>query len=103
MLAWAMGSTNGHVTSALWMDGQLYVVESTVKDSYWYLLARPRAQRACVIGRWQADRRHSAHALSAVAQAGRSRQLHRTASLAALRVCLPASERRVRRRLCGRH
>jgi len=35
MLAWAMGSTTGHTASALWMDGQLFVVESTAKDSYW--------------------------------------------------------------------
>lgn len=35
MLAFAMGSTTGHVTTALWMGGELYVVESTVKDSYW--------------------------------------------------------------------
>jgi hypothetical protein len=38
MLAWAMGATNGHVAGALWIDGQLYVVESTIKDSYWYPL-----------------------------------------------------------------
>lgn len=36
MLAWAMGSTTGHVTVALRDDsGQLYVTESTVKDAYW--------------------------------------------------------------------
>jgi hypothetical protein len=35
VLAFAMGSTTGHVTTALWIDGELYVVESTVKDSYW--------------------------------------------------------------------
>jgi hypothetical protein len=35
LLAWAMGSTTGHVTTALWMDNELYVVESTVADSYW--------------------------------------------------------------------
>jgi hypothetical protein len=35
MLAWAMGSTTGHVTTALWIDGELYVAESTVVDSYW--------------------------------------------------------------------
>jgi len=30
-----MGSTTGHVTSAQWIDGELYVVESTIDDSYW--------------------------------------------------------------------
>jgi hypothetical protein len=35
MLGWAMGSTNGHVTSAQWIDGELFVVESTIDDSYW--------------------------------------------------------------------
>lgn len=35
MLAWAMGSTTGHTTTALWMDGELYITESTVTDSYW--------------------------------------------------------------------
>jgi len=35
LLGWAMGSTNGHVTMALWMDGELFVVESTIQDSYW--------------------------------------------------------------------
>lgn len=35
MLAWAMGSTTGHTTVALRMDGELYVAESTVADSYW--------------------------------------------------------------------
>jgi hypothetical protein len=35
MLAYAMGSTTGHVTAALWMGGELFVVESTAKDSYW--------------------------------------------------------------------
>ena len=35
MLAWAMGSTTGHTTTALWMDEELYIVESTVTDSYW--------------------------------------------------------------------
>lgn len=35
MLAWGMGSTTGHVTVALWMDGELYVVESTVEGTYW--------------------------------------------------------------------
>jgi len=35
MLAWAMGSTTGHTTTALWIDGELFVTESTVTDSYW--------------------------------------------------------------------
>jgi hypothetical protein len=36
MLAWAMGAATGHTTVALWGDdGELYVCESTVKDSYW--------------------------------------------------------------------
>jgi hypothetical protein len=25
LLAWAMGSTTGHVTTAMWIDGELYV------------------------------------------------------------------------------
>eukprot|EP00996_Jenningsia_fusiforme_P006206 NODE_744_length_1937_cov_23.815148_g689_i0.p1 GENE.NODE_744_length_1937_cov_23.815148_g689_i0~~NODE_744_length_1937_cov_23.815148_g689_i0.p1 ORF type:complete len:568 (-),score=82.53 NODE_744_length_1937_cov_23.815148_g689_i0:154-1857(-) len=35
MLAWAMGATTGHVTSAIWINGELFVTESTAKDSYW--------------------------------------------------------------------
>lgn len=35
MLAWAMGSTTGHTTTAQWIDGELYICESTVADSYW--------------------------------------------------------------------
>mmetsp|Transcript_16542 Transcript_16542/g.23228 ORF Transcript_16542/g.23228 Transcript_16542/m.23228 type:complete len:581 (-) Transcript_16542:228-1970(-) len=35
MLAWAMGAVTGHTTTALRIDGELYVVESTTKDSYW--------------------------------------------------------------------
>lgn len=40
VLAWGMGSTTGHTTTALWMDNEegkrtLYVTESTVTDSYW--------------------------------------------------------------------
>lgn len=35
LLAWAMGSTTGHVTTALWIDGELYVCESTVDSAYW--------------------------------------------------------------------
>jgi hypothetical protein len=35
MLAWAMGSTTGHTTVAQWIDGELYICESTVTDSYW--------------------------------------------------------------------
>jgi len=34
-LAWGMGSTTGHTVSALWMDGELFITESTVTDSYW--------------------------------------------------------------------
>lgn len=35
MLAWGMGSTTGHAVAALWIDGELYICESTVVDSYW--------------------------------------------------------------------
>jgi len=35
MLAWGMGSTTGHVTVAMWMEGELYVMESTVEGVYW--------------------------------------------------------------------
>lgn len=35
MLAWAMGSHTGHTTIALWIDGELYVCESTIKSKYW--------------------------------------------------------------------
>lgn len=35
MLAWAMGSSTGHTTIALWIDGELFICESTVTDSYW--------------------------------------------------------------------
>jgi len=35
MLAWGMGSSTGHVTTPLWIDGELFVTESTVVDSYW--------------------------------------------------------------------
>lgn len=35
MLGWAMGSTTGHTTTAIWIDDELYVAESTVDDSYW--------------------------------------------------------------------
>jgi hypothetical protein len=35
LLAWAMGATNGHVTTAMWIDGELFVCESTIADSYW--------------------------------------------------------------------
>jgi len=34
-LGWAMGSTTGHVTVALWMDGDLYVCESTTANAHW--------------------------------------------------------------------
>lgn len=33
MLAWAMGSTTGHTTIAMWEDNQLYVMESQAKGS----------------------------------------------------------------------
>lgn len=35
MLAWAMGSTTGHTTVAMWIDGELYIVESTAASVYW--------------------------------------------------------------------
>jgi hypothetical protein len=35
MLAWAMGSHTGHTTIALWIDGELYVCESTTNSAYW--------------------------------------------------------------------
>jgi len=43
MLAWGMGATTGHMTTALWMatgegdaeEEALYIVESQVKSSYW--------------------------------------------------------------------
>eukprot|EP00300_Choanocystis_sp_HF-7_P023849 c25234_g1_i1.p1 GENE.c25234_g1_i1~~c25234_g1_i1.p1 ORF type:complete len:589 (+),score=131.40 c25234_g1_i1:251-1768(+) len=35
MLSWAMGSTTGHTTVAMWEGGQLYVCESTSNGSYW--------------------------------------------------------------------
>jgi len=35
MLAWAMGSTTGHTTTALRIDGVLHVCESTTVDAYW--------------------------------------------------------------------
>jgi len=35
MLAWAMGSHTGHTCITIWIDGQLYVAESTVKSEYW--------------------------------------------------------------------
>jgi len=35
MLAWAMGSTTGHTTTALRINGTLYVCESTTLDAYW--------------------------------------------------------------------
>lgn len=35
MLAWAMGSTTGHTTVALWIDGELYICESTAVSNYW--------------------------------------------------------------------
>ena len=35
LLAWAMGSNTGHTTIAMWEEDELYVMESTVTDSYW--------------------------------------------------------------------
>jgi hypothetical protein len=35
MICWASGTTTGHSTSALWIDGELYITESTITDSYW--------------------------------------------------------------------
>jgi hypothetical protein len=35
MICWGMGGTTGHTATALWVDGDLYVCESTVTDSYW--------------------------------------------------------------------
>jgi len=35
MLAWAMGSRTGHTCVAMWIDGELYVCESTAKSNYW--------------------------------------------------------------------
>jgi len=35
MLAWGMGSHTGHTTVALWVDGQLYICESTTSSNYW--------------------------------------------------------------------
>jgi len=35
MLAWAMGSTTGHTTLALHINGSLHVCESTTLDAYW--------------------------------------------------------------------
>jgi len=37
MLAWAMGSTTGHTAITLWVNGELYVCESTVDSNYWPL------------------------------------------------------------------
>jgi len=35
MLAWAMGARSGHTVMAIRIGGQLYIVESTNKNSYW--------------------------------------------------------------------
>lgn len=35
LLAWAMGSTTGHTTTALWIDGELYVCESDITSEFW--------------------------------------------------------------------
>jgi len=35
MLAWAMGSHTGHTCITIWINGTLYVAESTVNSAYW--------------------------------------------------------------------
>jgi hypothetical protein len=35
MLAWAMGSTTGHTTMALWIEKELYIVESDIASAFW--------------------------------------------------------------------
>jgi len=35
MLAWAMGANTGHTTMTMWINGELYVLESTVSSAYW--------------------------------------------------------------------
>jgi len=35
MMAWAMGSTTGHTTVAMWIDSELYICESTTNGTYW--------------------------------------------------------------------
>eukprot|EP01091_Cochliopodium_minus_P010277 TRINITY_DN2685_c0_g1_i1.p1 TRINITY_DN2685_c0_g1~~TRINITY_DN2685_c0_g1_i1.p1 ORF type:complete len:499 (+),score=112.43 TRINITY_DN2685_c0_g1_i1:11-1507(+) len=35
MLAYGMGSRTGHTTIAMWMEGELYICESTVNSNYW--------------------------------------------------------------------
>jgi len=35
LLAFGMGSTTGHAVTSIWIDGELYICESTVDDSYW--------------------------------------------------------------------
>lgn len=34
-LAWAMGAHTGHTTIALWIDGELFICESTINSVYW--------------------------------------------------------------------
>jgi len=35
MLAWGMGSHTGHTAITLWINGELYVCESTTNSAYW--------------------------------------------------------------------
>jgi len=35
MIAWGMGGTTGHTAIAMWENGELYIMESTVKSVYW--------------------------------------------------------------------
>jgi len=35
MLAWGMGSHTGHTAITMWVDNELYVVESTTNSAYW--------------------------------------------------------------------
>eukprot|EP01097_Dermamoeba_algensis_P000740 TRINITY_DN1261_c0_g1_i5.p1 TRINITY_DN1261_c0_g1~~TRINITY_DN1261_c0_g1_i5.p1 ORF type:complete len:568 (-),score=130.75 TRINITY_DN1261_c0_g1_i5:76-1779(-) len=35
MLAWGMGATLGHTVISLWIDGELYICESTTVSKYW--------------------------------------------------------------------
>lgn len=64
MLAWAMGSTTGHVTSALWIDGELYVCESTTASAYWPKGSCCRCfNKDCLLISFCLCRLHSAHSL----------------------------------------
>ena len=35
LLLQAMGSTTGHTTTALWVDGELFIVESDIQSAFW--------------------------------------------------------------------